>query len=268
MFDCHVHSNFSGDSDMDAETACFSAIEHSLSGIAFVDHLDYDFPGEEFDDIIDFEEYLKLLDCLRAKYGSRLEIIKGIEVGIQPHVIEQSASFVRSHDFDYVLGSVHIVDGLDPYKNPFYEGKTKHQAYARYLENIIHMLDNFADFDMAGHLDYIIRYAPYDDRSLVYADHPDLLDSIFKKLICSGKGFEINTSSYREKGRKLPIPRFDAAILKRYRELGGELVCIGSDSHTPNYLGYKFGYFREMLLDAGFKYTARFEGRKPRFDKL
>ena len=268
MFDCHVHSNYSYDAEMDAETACLAAIEHGLGGAAFVDHLDYDFPGNEADNIVDFDEYLRCLDGLRMKYGHRLDIIKGIEVGIQPHVIEKSAALVRAHNFDYVLGSVHIVDGLDPYKDLFYEGKTKQQAYSRYLENIMHMLDNFTDFDMAGHLDYIIRYAPYDDRSLVYADHSDLLDSIFKKLIFSGKGFEVNTSSYREKGRKLPIPRFDAAILKRYKELGGELVCLGSDSHTPNYLGYKFGYFREMLLDAGFKYTVRFEGRKPRFDKL
>lgn len=265
MFDCHIHSSFSGDSNLDAVSACELAIKAGLEGIAFTDHLDYDFPDFDDEFLIDFETYSRYMDNLKAKYKTRLKVLKGIEVGIQPHVIEDTYKVVKQYDFDYVLASVHIIDRVDPYKVLYYKDKTKMQAYSGYLEEVLFMVMNFDDFDAAGHLDYIIRCAKYDDRSLRYADHCDLLDSIFKVLASKGKGIEINTGSYRDKNDGVPVPEYDITILKRYRELGGEIVCLGSDSHSPEYIGYKFDYFSELLLEAGFKYTAHFEDRRPVF---
>lgn len=265
MFDCHIHSSFSFDSDMDALQACETATERGLSGIAFVDHLDYDFPDYEYDLTIDFKSYLQLVESLNQDYYPHLKVLRGIEVGIQPHVINKSELIIKQYDFDYVLASVHILDGEDPYKGFYYQGKSKIEAYNGYLEHVLYMVSNFCDFDMCGHIDYIIRCACYDDRTLRYSEHSDILDSIFKVLIEKGKGFELNTGSYRTIKNGIPFPEFDISILKRYRELGGEIICMGSDSHSLEHIGCNFEFFKELLMKTGFKYTTHFEKRKPVF---
>jgi len=249
---------------MDPDTACKTALERGLNGIAFVDHLDYDFPG--YDNIlINFGHYIEYFRELSNKYSSKLTVLKGVEVGIQPHVVNESLNTVKQFDFDYVLASVHILDGLDPYMPGYYDDKTKLQAYGRYLEYVLHMVTHFNCFDVVGHIDYIIRRACYDDRILRYHEHTDLLDMILKQLVSNGKGMEINTGSYKESDNGKQSAEFDMNILKRYKELGGEIVCLGSDSHQPEQLGYKFEYYRQMLIDAGFRYTTYFKDRKPHF---
>lgn len=267
MFDCHIHSDFSGDSSMAAEVACDTAIIRGLSGLAFTDHLDIDFPDFDIEFNINFDVYSEFMDKLKNKYSGKLKVLKGIEAGIQAHVIEETQAIIENYDFDYVIGSVHIIDGMDPYQKIFYEGKTKDAAYKRYLEEVLSAISSFDQFDVLGHIDYIVRNGGYDDRSLRYADYRDLIDSIFKMLAIKGKGIEINTASYRDKPG-INTPQYDIMLLKRFRELGGELICLGSDSHSPEHIGYKFKYFQEMLLEAGFAHTVHFEYRKPVFDKI
>lgn len=76
------------------------------------------------------------------------------------------------------------------------------------------------------------------------------------------KGIEVNTSSYKD-SPGVVTAGYDIQLLKRYRELGGEIVVLGSDAHSPEYIGYKFENFKEILLQAGFRYIAHFESRKP-----
>lgn len=267
MFDCHIHSDFSGDSKMPAETACEIASNIGLDGIAFTDHLDIDFPG--YNDLldIDYEYYTKFMEDLKDRQHSGFKVLKGIEVGIQPHVIEDTLKIVEAYDFDYILASVHIIDGIDPYLKTYYEGKTKKAAYERYLQEILFMVRNYSLYDNVGHFEYIIRNACYDDRSLRYCEHTDIIDEILKELVNRGKGFEVNTGSFRDKP-EIKTAEYDATVLKRYKELGGELVSLGSDAHDPAYIGYKFNFYRDMLMDAGFMHTVHFECRKPVFDRL
>jgi histidinol-phosphatase (PHP family) len=145
---------------------------------------------------------------------------------------------------------------------------TKETACSLYLKEILFLIKNFNDFDVTGHFDFIIRKACYDDRALLYNDHKDLFDEIFTELISRGKGFEINTASFRDRNDNLPVPTYDIEILKRYHELGGEIITIGSDAHSPEYKGCKFGIFKEILKAAGFKYVAHFEKRKPVFEAI
>lgn len=265
MFDCHIHSKFSADSSMDAVEACETSIRLGLDGIAFTDHLDLDYPGADMTWLIDFKQYFAQISALREHYKGNLNVLKAIEVGIQPHVIDESIKIVKSGLFDYVLASVHIIDGLDPYAQDYYKDRSKKSAYERYLQEIFFMITHFHEFDMVGHFEYIIRYAHYVDRSIRYADHSDLFDCILKELIRQGRGFEVNTGTYRDPA--IPV-EYDASVLKRYRELGGELVCLGSDAHEIDHIGLRFDFFAQMIRDAGFKYTVHYEDRKPVFDKL
>lgn len=264
MYDCHMHTRFSTDGLMDADEACKTAIKLGLEGVAFTDHLDYDYPGEE-NFLIDFDKYFVAMEAMHKRYGDRLRIISGVEAGIQPHVIGETLRTIHRWPFDYVLASVHIIDGEDPYWKEYYRNKSKKEAYSRYLEGICSMIRELDSFDMLGHMDYIIRNAAYKDRTLKYSDHSDLFDMIFKELIVKGRGFEINTGTYRD---KRPDAVFDTQLLRRYRELGGELVCLGSDAHRTDQIAAGFDCFARMLQDAGFRYTVYFENRKPVFDKL
>lgn len=265
MFDCHVHSSFSGDSDMPPELACEVALKLGLKGLAFTDHLDIDYP--DFDDTfnIDFSKYSSFMDNLKSKYKNNLTVLKGIEVGFQPSVILESKKILDEFPFDFVIGSVHIIDGMDPYTNTYFIGKTKEQAYQRYLEEIFINLIDFPYFDVIGHIGYVRRYGSFDDRSLRYVDYSDILDSILNKAISIGIGIEVNSSGIRG-NLGTSIPDYD--IIKRYKELGGEIICIGSDAHFSEHIGDGFKEISARLKEIGFKYTTYFENRKPFFDKL
>ena len=115
MFDSHIHTTFSTDSIIEPQSACDKAISLSLEGIALTDHLDYDYPGHENEFIVDFNRYFHALDDLLSTYGSKLKIIKGIEIGLQPHVLEKTLNETKNYDFDFIIGSVHIIERLDPY---------------------------------------------------------------------------------------------------------------------------------------------------------
>ncbi len=262
MYDCHVHSNFSMDSKTFPEELVRRSIEIGLDGLAITDHLDCDYPGYSF--YVDLEEYDKALNNLRERYSNKLKVLKGIEVGIQPDVIDDTKAILRGHKFDYIIGSVHIVDGKDPYIDGYYDGKSAYETYQSYLEEIYFMLTHYDDFDVLGHIDYIVRYAYYDVRTLRYANHMDIIDSILSHLVKNNKGIELNTRSYIPKpGRTDCVP--DIAIFKRFKELGGEMVCLGSDSHQVEFIGYRFDEYADLLSKAGFKYLTHFENRIPHF---
>lgn len=265
MFDCHIHSNFSNDSCLDATEACDTALKMGLLGIAFTDHLDIDYPGSDESWFINYDDYFEKISSLRMQYKGKLNILTAIEVGIQPHVIDEALKIVENREFDYVLASVHVVNKVDPYARLYYKDKSKYEAYELYLKEIYFMLTHYDNFDMLGHFEYITRYAQYIDRSLRYADHSDIFDSILKETILKGRGFEVNTATFKYSDINI---EYDTTVLKRYRELGGELICLGSDAHRVENIGHRFDYFSQIIKDSGFKFTVHYENRKPVYDKI
>ena len=217
MFDCHVHSSFSGDSQMDPKIA-IKPQKIGLDGIAFTDHLDIDYPDYDHVFMIDFERYSRYMDCLKNDSKNGFKVLKGIEVGIQPHVVEETLEVVKKYDFDIVIASVHVVDKMDLHNGDFCKGKSQKESYSRYLEALLECIELFDDFDILGHIDLIRRYGHYEERTLSLDDYKDHVDAILKKIICSGKGIEVNASGYRY---KLNSPMPDFQMVKRYHELGG-----------------------------------------------
>ena len=264
--DSHVHSNYSDDCTMRPEEAVSVALAQGLKGLALTDHYDLDFPDKQLLFEFDRRKREVHIKALREHYGPDVEILNGIELGVQPHTIEKSAAVVKTHPFDFVICSIHAVDGMvlhDP--EGFYEGKTKEQVYRRYLEEVYQVIRGFNDFDVLGHLGYVRRYVSFDIKAMPFKNYDDIIDTILKWLIEHGKGIEINLSGYTyHLGTAIP----DMDIVKRYKELGGEIITMGSDAHESSHIGKSFKQGFSILERAGFDHVNYFKGRKPVFVPL
>lgn len=266
LWDTHMHCHFSGDSEAASEDMVRAAMAAGLSGICFTDHLDYDFPFDPPDLFVpDLNAYKLEITALRDKYRGQFPVHFGIEIGVQPHLHEKLRDVVSEGGYDQVICSSHTVDGMDLYYKDFYEGKTEYAAYLRYFESILENLDGFSEFDVYGHIDYVVRYGPNTNTFFTYDAYADVLDAILKKLIDMGKGIEINTGGFKY-GLGHPNPCED--IIKRYHELGGEIITVGSDAHEPKHVAFDFARVPAILREAGFTHFTVFENRRPVFIPL
>ncbi|MCI1779566.1 MAG: histidinol-phosphatase HisJ family protein [Bacteroidales bacterium] len=269
IFDNHLHSQFSVDSRTTLKELTDKAIERHLAGIAITDHLDIDAPRKQDEYLFDIAEQQKEIDRLQAEpkiKGTSLKILKGIEIGLQPETYEKNRKFVAGKYFDTVIASVHFIDQLDPFYHTYYKDKTYKQAYGHALETIYETAIEYKDFDILGHFDYVARYAPYEVRDITYREFGDYLDPILKFLAEEGKALEINTKSYRLFNGHEQL--FDDNILKRFRELGGEALSLGSDSHDALRVAENFEKYVSVAIKCGFRYLVHYEHRKPVFEKI
>ena len=267
--DFHVHSSFSEDSDASMQSMIERAVSSNMTHLCFTEHMDMDFPiSKEFPEgsfVVDTESYYRTFQSLKIQYSNQIRLLFGIELGLQPHLTAKHTAYIASYPFDFVIGSSHICHGKDPYDSDFYQNRTEDEAYYEYFVSILENIKAFSDFDVYGHLDYVVRYGPNADLHYSYTKYQDLFDSILSMLIEKGKGIEINTGGLKY-GLKDLHPCHD--ILKRYKELGGEIITIGSDAHAPNRIQADFDRAKTALSDCGFSYYTIFEQRKPEFIKL
>jgi histidinol-phosphatase (PHP family) len=269
LFDNHNHSQFSFDGKKTTiEKSALSAKNKGLGGICFSDHCDFYVPPMKaaFENLVpeyfDVPQQQAEIDRVSGLIcDKKFNILKGIEIGMYEECREQIQKVLNDNKFDQIIASVHYIDRTDPYYGGFYDGKDWKQAYGRYLETIYREMTWLKDFDIMAHYDYIARYAPYPQASIRYRDFSDIFDEMFTYLTQEGKALEINTKSYQDyKGR---TPQLDLDLLRRYKEMGGELISLGSDSHDPERPGDKFGHYAELLKSLGFRWTAHYENRKP-----
>ena len=261
MFDFHMHTRVSFDGHDTGLAMALAAKERGLREICFTDHLDYDPLGRmgvlAFDTAVYNAEY----DCLEVP---GLTIRRGMEFGMTPENREQFRADLQRRPFDFVLGSIHFVDDVDVYFAEYWEGKTVFQAERRYLESTLECVNIHDDFDVLAHLTYIGKtHAHPSPRCLPYEEHGELVDEILAALVRKGKGLEVNTSGVDRCGGFLPT----RDIVRRFRELGGEIVTVGSDAHRCDRVGqYAFEVCR--MLENIFGYVCTFENRNPIFHKL
>lgn len=267
--DFHIHSNFSSDCETPMEDMINQAIKLGLKTLCFTDHMDYDYPEEyEYSFVFDIDKYLDKLELMNEKYHSQIEILRGIELGLQNHVIDSMTNLINSHSFDFIIGSIHLVDKMDPYYPHYWEEKTEEEGILRCFHTIKEACEIYQGFHVCGHIDYIVRYAPSSKvkyHEYDYHYYQDVIDEILKTLIKHEKGIEINTSGYKY-GLGHPHPKTE--VLKRYKELGGEIITIGSDAHKPEHLAYNFQHAGELLKSLGYDYHTVFKKGKPIMIKL
>jgi histidinol-phosphatase (PHP family) len=254
--DYHIHTRFSADSEANMEAACQAAIARGISEIAFTDHLD--FGPEDPSDYFRAAEYLAAIERCRAHHDGRLVVLAGVEVG-EPHLFATKASAVVAHsEFDIVLGSAHYADGMEAaWLGDFFEQPLR-QAYESYFRQVVD-LSAEGDFDVLGHLDLVKRDAhrfgkPYDGPE----PYADMIRTALRSLVERGKGMELNTSPLR-RGQPEPCP--SPQILRWYRELGGEILTLGSDAHSPTAVGADLGLAVDIAKAAGFEHLTTFRRR-------
>ncbi|MFG6384341.1 MAG: histidinol-phosphatase HisJ family protein [Lachnospiraceae bacterium] len=263
LWDTHMHTHFSGDSMANTYEMVQASRKAGLDGICFTDHLDLDYLAQSPDKfLIDFPEYFREIQEIQLQFLNQFPVYIGVELGLQPHLEHKLPAIIQEYPFDFVIGSSHMVHHMDPYYSDYYQGKTEDEAYLEYFESILENLAVFDCFDVYGHLDYVVRYGPNTNHYYTYEKFSDVIDHILQMLIQKGKGIEINTGGFKY---GLGHPNPTEKILKRYRELGGEIITIGADAHTPKHVAYDFQKVPNILKEAGFKYYTVYQKRKPIF---
>lgn len=266
--DFHVHSSFSDDSEASARSMVEQAVSLGIPSVCFTEHNDFDYPLENGNTIfnINLPEYINTIETLQNEYRNKIDIYIGIEQGLMKSVCDRINAFDSDRKLDFIIGSSHLVNGADPYYPEFWNGFDIRRGILSYYESILENVNTCSNFDVYGHIDYIVRYIP-KDRILEYreSDYYEVIDELLRIIISHGKGIEINTAGFKY-GLSEPNP--SGFIIRRYRELGGEIITTGSDAHAPEHIAFAFTKVPDILKNAGFKYYTVFKKRTPEFIRL
>ena len=262
--DVHMHCGCSNDSETRPEDMVENAIAKGLSVICFTDHYDKDNLDWGDEAIFDVESYFQKMIELQEEYRDRIEIRIGAEIGMQPYLAEYYQNFMAQHPFDFVIGSVHSVLEHDVALD-FFQKHSDPEGYKIYFEEMLQDVQKIKSYDVLGHLDYIVRYSNQGSKGFDLNDYMDIIEEILKQVIAHGKGIEMNMSGLKY-GLGAPHPQPE--IIKRYRELGGEIITVGADGHIPEHIAYDYHLADDILKSCGFKYYTEFKGRKPLFVKI
>ena len=265
--DCHMHSRFSADSQAPMSAMIDAAIQKGLKTICFTEHMDYDYPPQPGEDslefLVDMDGYTKCLFDLKERYKNKIEVLYGIELGMMPYLADRYQAVVEKYPFDFIILSIHQVEDKEFWTQDFQRGRTQKEYNERYYQEMLDVVKAYKNYSVLGHLDLIKRY----DEAGIYPfeNVKPMIEEILKIVIVDGKGIELNTSFHRY-GLSDSMPSRE--ILKLYRELGGEIITIGSDSHKPEHLGAYIDEGHEILKSLGYKQFCTFENMKPIFHDL
>ena len=261
MFDYHLHSSVSFDSRCPAARIVQAAERAGLREICFTDHYDFNDDPQQQHDVFSLDVYRAAYDTVSSE---TVAIRRGVEFGLTPWNGAELSALLAENAFDFVIGSVHYAGGYDPYCAEYWVQNADTDGFERYLQQTLTCVKAQNNFDVLGHLNYVCKSVYNPTRlPLRYHDYRDLCDEILKQLVQNGNGMEINTSGVDRVGEVLP----SAAFIKRFRELGGEIITVGSDAHDETRVGQ---YIDDALCIAKdvFGYVCTFQNRQPIFHKL
>lgn len=275
LADYHVHTEYSDDSVYCMEDVVIDAVRLGLDEICFTDHVDYGVKYDRFSGQkikyrkgeplanVNYPQYVEAIKEMQHRYGNKICIRMGLEFGIQTHTIPMFNALYHRYPFDFIILSIHQVDNQELWTQDFQRGKTQKEYNEKYYEEMLAVIQEYKNYSVLGHMDLIARY----DEKGVYPFHKiqPLLEKVLKIVIADGKGIEVNTSSHRY-GLSDTTPSIE--ILKLYRELGGRIITIGSDSHKREHLGKYIKETQELLRGLGYKQFCVYESMAPIFCEL
>ncbi len=279
--DYHVHCEFSDDSVYPMADVCADAVDLGLDELCFTDHVDYgvkpDVDEYRLDPScarvqdgvpginVDYPAYFARIDQMRAAFDGRLTIKAGLELGVQSHRVEKNQQLVAAwkDKLDFVICSIHQVGDREFWNGEFQDGRTQAEYNMAYYEELLRVTQTFKDYSVLGHLDLIRRYDPAGE--FPFEKTRDVVAAILEQVIADGRGIELNTSSFRY-GLPDLMPLTD--VLALYRDLGGTVLTLGSDSHKPEHLAAHIKDCRERLSALGFTHFCTFDRFEPTFWEL
>ena len=273
--DMHMHTWFSTDSEACPCDMADEAVRKGLKTICFTDHFDKDDLEWGEEGIFDVDAYFVEMQKLQEEYAGKLNIRIGIELGLRTYLKDYYEELTKKYPFDFVIGSVlnvpykKDVEGnilyTDPAAEKLFTDRTDKEAYRLMMETTLENVRTSDCFQTLGHLDYVVRYGKSREKEYSYTDYADIIDEILKLLIEKEKGLEVNSAGLKY---GLPFAHPHPDVLKRYRELGGEIITIGADAHKPEHIAYDIAKAEEILKSCGFKYYTEFFEQKPVFKQL
>ncbi|MFZ7134264.1 MAG: histidinol-phosphatase HisJ family protein [Eubacteriales bacterium] len=259
--DYHTHSTHSRDGRSSMEDMCVSAIKKGVSEICFTEHVAVR-QGDSCYKCLNMKNYGWDIERFRDLFKNKLIIRKGLEIG-EPHLQKDKIQpFILNQEIDFIIGSVHNLGDEDL---PVYiQGKGQFESYMAYFQEVFACVSE-GDMDVIGHFDLLKRYAFDINGKYRHADYEDIIREILKCAITKNIGLEINTSGFRSSSMEI-FP--SQIILNTYKELGGEILTVGSDSHSSDMIGSNIASVYLMLKQIGFKYVYSFEKRKRKAEDI
>lgn len=251
IFDSHIHTKFSTDSSMNLKEAVSIANKHSI-GLVITDHMDINYP-EHMGFRFNPEEFFKEYESMRND-----KLLLGIELGLSIDFVPQSKTLVDSYPFDQVIGSIHTIDNEDICFLPYYDNNPYNKVLEKYFTNMKKCIIAHPFIDTLAHIDFIARYAPVKDSEIYYFKNIDYIDDVLKACISTNTAIEVNTRRLNEKSAFENL----LCIYKRYKELGGNYVTIGSDAHNPSSIYKHFPLALEIAKECNLT-PIYFKERKP-----
>lgn len=260
--DYHVHSQYSIDSDEPMSESVEYAIKNGFTEIMFTDHYEVFKKGSSLQRVIDYDQYRDDLEALNKKYKGIIQMGLGAEINLEADMEQEYNQIIKKYDFDFIIGSLHNVDYIDVSKKAYYENLSMDDYHSKYFSHLLKAVKSDFAYSVLGHMDLITRYGPFVDNKVDIQRQMQWIEPILKTIIHKGKGLEINTS-----GMRYGLMDFHPSqeILIKYKELGGEIITVGSDSHVASTIGQNFDLAEKLLKDLGYKYYTVFSKMQPRF---
>lgn len=267
LADYHTHTQFSPDAESSMADMARAAIKAGLDEICFTDHVEpLTWGGLEKRGPYDWPRLTGDFRAAQEAVGDQIQLRLGVELGdAQWAPAHLETLLIGAPDFDFIIGSIHILSrkyqGEDLYTFSPADETAAQTSLEDYLEEVLE-LARLGGFDVLGHLTLPLRYLN-EMRGFHVSFDPfeEEIRAILKTLIEGGRGIEVNVNR-----GNTPLP--DGKWLKIYRELGGEIITLGTDAHRPSDVGRSIRERQTLLRDCGFTRFCTFEKRKPIWHEL
>lgn len=263
MIDSHTHSILSHDGHVGIRALADSAKALGAEYLAVTEHLDRDYlycglGKERFIRQLNLKKYYREMQAARAA-ADGIYLAYGIEASYMAKANARYQQELASYPFDVIINSVHTVYGGDVYLGKAYRGRAREVVYNEYLDAVLASVRAPYDYDIVGHVGYISRYAPYEEKSMCTPEFREKIDSILSEIIRLDRTLECNTNA------KMPGLVFlpETYILERYFELGGRRVTFSSDAHVPERICDKYRETADIVKNLGFSHWTIYKERKP-----
>jgi histidinol-phosphatase (PHP family) len=265
--DLHVHSTLSADGESSVIDYSRRAQELNLLEVGFCEHADLD-PRDRSYGFLELWRYGREISAARNAFPT-IRLLQGVEISYQASLEGEIRAWLARQAWDYVIVSVHLVDYADGWAlvsepesaGAYFARHSQREAYTPYFEELLRAVRSGLG-DVLGHLDLVKRYGTVHYGPLEPADFEEEIRCVLRAAVEHGVGLEINSSGLRQPPAET-YPGLE--VLRWYRELGGEVVTLGSDAHHAFDLGRGVDHALVQAQMAGFRAVTTFSARQARW---